>query len=174
MVFPAEISAGLLRVQSNIRKLKAKNWNWDDVLGSVCGTHSMEQSFLTNCHRTNQTISLLLLKLTPYYCVHYSAPLDIIVSRWIPSIFSYTSFQNFSNIIFRSPHMVGYFPSGFQALISNVFLGAFAYSRKLSINLSRPSLHLSACIRAAATGRMYVKVGIGDCYENLTRKFKLG
>jgi len=61
------------------------------------------------------------------------------------------------------------------------FLGAFECSGKAPFNFAM-STHLSACLRvhfskrisASSTARTYVRFDIGNFYENLSRKPKLG
>jgi len=62
------------------------------------------------------------------------------------------------------------------------FLGAFECSGKAPFNFVCPPIYLSACLRvhfskrisASSTARTYVKFDIGNFYENLSRKPKLG
>jgi hypothetical protein len=45
---------------------------------------------------------------------------------------------------------------------------------KLPFVSSYPSARLSACVSANLTGRIFVKFGIGDCYEYLSTNSKFG
>jgi hypothetical protein len=41
------------------------------------------------------------------------------------------------------------------------------------VSLSFMSVRLSACISAATFGQISMKFDIGDCYDNLSRKFQI-
>jgi hypothetical protein len=85
-----------------------------------CETRGMELSFLTNRPSANQRVSSCLLKTKTYCCVCNNPPLDI-NPQTDESSSHLTMFQNVFNIIFRSTHNVGCFPSGFQTVIMNAF-----------------------------------------------------
>jgi len=85
-----------------------------------CETRGMELSFLTNRPSANQRVSSCLLKTKTYCCVCNNPPLDI-NPQTDESSSHLTMFQNVFNIIFRSTHSAGCFPSGFQTVIMNAF-----------------------------------------------------
>jgi len=107
----------------------------------------MELPFLTNRHGANQRVSRFLLTKKTYCRGHNNPPLDI-NPQTDESSSHLTMFQNVFNIILRSKHSVGYFPSGFRTVILNAFLGMFAYSRQASITFVAsicPSLCMYQC-----------------------------
>ena len=132
MVFSSELQLVFCGYKIIFEHLKRRISTGGDAFWSFCETRCMELPFLTNRRSANQRVSSCLLKTKTYYRVRKNPPFDINPQTDETSS-HLTMFQNVFNIIFRSTHSVGCFPTDFQTVILNAFLGVFAYSRKASI-----------------------------------------